>query len=325
VPRFKKIPRSASLEIEPKDKEQSHIYLVFNADKSQQATAAASPRSTANASSSTAAPASGGLQRAQSVIVKAGTGPITPDRELSVAISIWQDSGTVYVTVNATNSALNINVEGKTSFAENYWPSVTMKELKRKFPTLPPTSDRGVINAVSGSKNIKDTDKLAAQGVKGKKGDTLKFSLVWELAASGNASAASAAATAAIVTTGEPAPDIDAKQAFNVDFAISLLEGNIFIKLTCTSEVVPEIHKSAALPKVTFSVFSVKDVIGLLKGPQYPILEKWAIFDTGSGKIKVSEATALSKLGVTFVTGKTNNFKFIFIIDKNAPLPTGDK
>jgi len=33
----------------------------------------------------------------------------------------------------------------------------------------------------SGTKNIKDTDKWGALGVKGKKGDTLKFNLTFEL------------------------------------------------------------------------------------------------------------------------------------------------
>jgi len=238
-------------------------------------------------------------------------------------LSIWQDSGNNYITVNATNAAQNINFEGKVQIADNYWTSVTVKELKRKFPGFPPTSDRGTLTAASGTKTIKDTDKLAAQGVKGKRGETLKYNLTFELQAIGGASAAAAPAP---VTTGEPAPEIDPKQRFNVQLDISFSEGNVFMKLTCTSEVLPELNKSAALPKMTFGSFNVRDLHGLLKGAQYPILQSsWVAFDTPNGKIKVSETTPLSKLNITYALGKTSTYNLTFLIDPNAALPNPDK
>jgi len=302
----------SSLDIAPQNQEVSVVYLVFNVDKN----APTSPRDAASSSSSQP----GGLARAQSVMVKAGTGPIQQDRELAVTLTIWQDSGNNYVTINAVNAGAGINYEGKVSIADNYFTSVTVKELKRKFNGLPPTSDRGVLNAVSGAKNIKDTDKWAALGVKGKRGETLKFSVTFELAGATNASGAPAAPAA---VTGEPAPEIDSKQRFNVELSTSIMEGNVFLKIVATSEVLPELHKSAALPKVTFSVFNLKDLHGLLKGPQYPTLVPgWAAFDTGSGKIKVSDLTGLGKVGVVATPGKTNVYNFTFTIDPNAALPT---
>jgi len=306
----------ASIEgVTPTAGEVSVVYVIFNIDKSAPSADAAS--------SSASQP--GGLARAQSVMVKAGSGPISPDRELAVTLSIWLDSGNNYVTVQATNASQNINFEGKVSISDNYWTSVTVKELKRKFNGFPPTSDRGVLNAVSGPKTIKDTDKFAALGVKGKRGETLKFNVTFELAGTGNASGSSGPA-AAPVATGEPAPEIDPKQQFNVQVDTSIMEGNVFLKLTCKSEVLPELHKSAALPKVTFSVFNLRDLHALLKGPQYPILQApWAAFDNGNGKIKVSDLTSLSKLGVVATPNKTNTYNFTFIIDPHAALPNVDK
>jgi len=82
--------------------------------------------------------------------------------------------------------------------------------------------------------------------------------------------------------------------------------------------------KSAALPKVTFSVFNVRDLHSLLKGPTWPVLQSgWAILENEDGsKIKVADATSLSKLGVNWVQGKNTIYKFIFPIDPNAALPT---
>jgi hypothetical protein len=308
----------ASAEAAPKDGEQGQITVVFSADKNASTT---SPR--AGVASPRAGDSAPGLSRAQSVQVKAGAGPIMPDRELNVNLSIWQDSGNNYLTVQATNAVQGINYEGKVQIADNYWTSVTVKEFKRKLNGFPPTSDRGVLTLATGNKNLKDTDKLAALGVKGKRGDTLKYQLAFELASTGGSDASSAPAAAVITGLGEAAPELDPKHEFNVEMSTSFLEGNVFLKLTCTSSVLPEIHKSAALPKVTFQVFNVKDLHGLLKGPTYPVLQSgWAIFDSGNGKIKVGDATALAKLGVVAVPSKTSVFKFIFAIDPNAALPS---
>jgi len=288
------------------------INLVFNVDPSGSAKVA-SPRQESQPS---------GLSRTTSVAVKAGSGPITFDRELAVGLSIWQDSGNNYVTVTATNSANNINFEGKVTIAENYWSSMTVKELKRKLGnSFPATSDRGTY----GTKNIKDTDKWGALGIKGKKGDTVKFNVTFELGGgAGDAVSSSSSSSSSAIVTGEAAPDLDPKQRFNIEVNISLLEGNVFLKFVCTSEVLPELVKSAALPKVSYQVFNVKDLHNLLKGPQYPILQNdWAIFENASGnKIKVAAGTPLMKLGVTHAPGKSQIFKFIFAIDPNAALPT---
>jgi len=289
------------------------INLVFNVDPAGGAAKIASPRQESQPS---------GLSRTTSVAVKAGSGPITFDRELAVGLSIWQDSGNNYVTVTATNSAQNINFEGKVTIAENYWSSMTVKELKRKLGnSFPATSDRGTY----GTKNIKDTDKWGALGIKGKKGDTVKFSVTFELGGGGgDAVSSSSSSSSSAIVTGEAAPELDAKQRFNVEVNISLLEGNVFLKFVCTSEVVPELVKSVALPKVSYQVFNVKDLHNLLKGPQWPILQgDWAIFENASGsKIKVSPSTPLMKLGVTHAPGKSQIFKFIFSIDPHAALPS---
>jgi len=289
------------------------VNLVFNIDPSGGASkSVASPRQDSQPV---------GLSRTTSVAVKAGSGPISPDRELAVALSIWQDSGNNYVTMNATNAAQNINFEGKVQIAESYWSSMTVKELKRKLGnSFPPTSDRGTF----GSKTIKDTDKWGAIGIKGKKGDTLKFNVVFELAGgSSGGDAVSSSSSSSAVITGEAAPDLDPKQRFNVEVNISLLEGNVFLKFVCTSEVLPELVKSAALPKVSYQVFNLNDLHNLLKGPQWPILQNgWAIFENAAGnKIKVASSTSLLKLGVTHVPNKSLVYKFIFPIDPHAALP----
>jgi hypothetical protein len=223
--------------------------------------------------------------------------------------------------MNATNAAQNINFEGKVQIAESYWSSMNVKELKRKMGnSFPPTSDRGTF----GSKNIRDTDKWGVLGIKGKKGDTVKFNVVFELGGGVGDSVSSSSSAAAVVVTGEPAPDLDPKQRFNVEVNISLLEGNVFLKFVCTSEVLPEMVKSAALPKVSYQVFNVNDLHNLLKGAQWPVLQTgWAIFENASGnKIKVASNTSLLKLGVTHLPNKSQVFKFIFPIDPNYALPT---
>jgi len=289
------------------------VYLVFNIDATGASKSVASPRGESQ---------SVGLSRTTSVAVKAGAGPISGDRELLVGLSIWQDSGNNYVTMTASNSAQNINFEGKVQIAESYWSSMTVKELKRKMGnSFPPTSDRGSY----GAKNIRDTDKWGALGIKGKKGDTVKFNVIFELGGGGggdSVSSSSSSSSSAIVT-GEPAPDLDPKQRLNVEVNISLLEGNVFLKFVCTSEVLPELVKSAALPKVSYQVFNVNDLHNLLKGPQWPILVGgWAIFENASGnKIKVASSTSLLKLGVTHAPNKSLIYKFIFPIDPNAALP----
>ncbi len=77
---------------------------------------------------------------------------------------------------------------------------MTVKELKRKLNGFPATSDRGYALRrpspppllycthlslyrvlLAGNKNIKDTDKFGALGLKGKKGDTVKYSFTFEL------------------------------------------------------------------------------------------------------------------------------------------------
>jgi len=308
----------SSLEITPTEGEETQAFFVFNLDKN-----VASPRTPTSAA---AGGDSVGLSRATSVQVKAGTGPMTADRELAAVLSIWQDSGNNYVTVTATNAGQGINYENKLMIADSYWTSMTVKELKRKLGnSFPPTSDRGVLQLGNTSKNIKDTDKWGVLGVKGKKGDTVKFNVTFELAGSGGSSSSSASSLPAAVTTGEPAPEIDAKQQFRVEVSISLLEGNVFLKFTCTSEVLPELVKSAALPKMSYQVFNLQDLRNLLKGPQWPILQTgWGVFEAGDGKkIKVSDTTQLPKIGVNWAQGKTQTFRFIFPIDPNAALPTG--
>jgi len=301
-------------QIEGDAQSEQTINLVFNIDPSGTLSSprqAASPRQDSQP----------GLSRATSVAVKSGTGPISADRELVVALSIWQDSGNNYVTMVASNAAQNINFEGKVQIAESYWSSMTVKELKRKMGnSFPPTSDRGTY----GTKSIKDTDKWGVLGIKGKKGDTVKFSVTFELGGSGGDSVSSSSSSSAVVVTGEAAPDLDPKLCFNVEVNISLLEGNVFLKFVCTSEVLPEMVKSAALPKVSYQVFNVNDLHNLLKGPQWPILQNgWAIFENASGnKIKVASNTSLLKLGVTHLPNKSQVFKFIFPIDPHAALPT---
>jgi hypothetical protein len=246
---------------------------------------------------------------------------------LVTLLSIWQDSGNNYVTVNATNAAQGINYESKLMIADSYWGSMNVKELKRKLGnSFPPTSDRGVLTTGNTTKNIKDTDKWNALGVKGKKGDTLKYNIIFELGG-GSSSSTSSSSLPTAITTGEPAPEIDSKQQFRVDLAVSLLEGNVFLKFTCTSDVLPELVKSAALPKVSYQVFNLGELRNLLKGPQWPILQTgWGVFETSEGKkIKVADSTQLPKIGVNWAQGKTVNFKFIFTIDPNAALPTGQQ
>jgi len=301
-----------SLGVQASEGNDVEVFFVFNIDKNASAASAASPR---------AADAAGSLSRTTSVAVKAGSGPITPDRELSAVLSLFQDSGNNYVTVTASNATAGINFEGKVQIADSYWTSMTVKELKRKLNGFPSTSDRGTLTIGTATKNIKDTDKWGALGVKGKRGDTLKFNLTFELPGSSTSSGAAPVA----VVTGEPAPEIEAKQQFRVEMSTSLLEGNVFLKFVCTSDVVPEIVKSAALPKMTFSVFNVNDVHQLLKGPQYPILvPSWAAFDGPNGKIKVAKETSLTKLGITYGPQSTT-YRFIFVIDPNAALPNVDK
>jgi len=305
----------SSLEIAPVEGQETQALLVFNLDKN-----VASPRSPTAAGGDSV-----GLSRAASVQVKAGSGPMTADRELATVLSIWQDSGNNYVTVTATNAAQGINYETKLMIADSFWTSMTVKELKRKLGnSFPSTSDRGVLEVGTTTKNIKDTDKWGVLGVKGKKGDTVKFNVTFELAASGASSSSSSSSLPAAVTTGEPAPEIDAKQQFRVELSISLLEGNVFLKFTCTSEVLPELVKSAALPKMSYQVFNLHDLRNLLKGPQWPILQTgWGVFEAGDGKkIKVSDTTNLAKIGVNWAQGKTQTFHFIFPIDPNATLPT---
>jgi len=304
----------SSAGITPTEGEEFSANIVFNIDKNagSSASSATSPR---------ADPA--GISRTTSVQVKPGTGPIMSDRELVFLLSLWQDSGNNYVTVTATNAAQGINFESKLMIAENYWGSMTVKELKRKLGnSFPPTSDRGILQTGNTTKNIKDTDKWGVLGVKGKKGDTLKFNITFELG--GGSASSSSQSSAPVAVTGEAAPDIDAKLQLKCDLSISLLEGNVFLKFTCTSEVLPELVKSAALPKVSFQVFNLHDLRNLLKGPQWPILQTgWAVFENADGsKIKVADTTSLPKIGVNWAQGKTQSFKFIFPIDGNAALPS---
>jgi len=301
----------SSLGVAPVEDEQAEVNVVFNIDKNP--APLQSPTSAAGDAH--------GLARSTSVQIRAGTGPIAPDRELAIVLTIWQDSGSNYVTVNATNPGAGINFESKLQIAENYWGSMTVKELKRKLGNgFPPTSDRGVLG---GSKNIKDIDKWGALGVKGKRGETLKWDVTFELGGAGGVSGSSSSSSLPIVATGEPAPEIAANQQFRCELSISLLEGNVFLKFVCTSEVLPELVKSAALPKVSYQVFNVRDLRNLLKGPQWPILQTgWGVFENPDGsKIKVADATSLPKIGVNHTPGKTLTYRFIFIIDPNAALP----
>jgi hypothetical protein len=304
--------------VAPSDGEEAAANIVFNLDKnpgaSSSGASAASPRTAAE-------PA--GLSRTTSVQVKAGTGPIMSDRELNFTLTIWQDSGNNYVTVNATNNAQGINFDSKLMIADSYWGSMTVKELKRKLGnSFPPTSERGTLQTGNTSKNIRDNEKWGALGVKGKRGETLKWSGTFELG--GGASSGSSQNLAPAAVTGEPAPEIDPKLQLRADVSLSLMEGNVFLKFTCTSDVLPEMVKSAALPKVSYQVFNVRDLRNLLKGPTWPILAPgWVALENSEGKwIKVADATSLPKVGVDWAQGKTTNFKFIFPMDPNAALPS---
>jgi len=286
------------------------MFLIFNIDK--------------NAAAAQDAPT---LSRAQSMgPVKAGTGAITPDRELATEVSVYSDSGTNYITVTAKNDHQSINWEGKWTVSENNLSSTTVKEFKSKLAGFPKTSDRGTFG---GSKTIKDLDKMGALGVKGKKGDTLKFAFTFELAPLGGA-AGSSAAPAPVSTSFEPAPEIDANVRFLVVLQVSMMEGSVFLSMRGNTDPsraggpLPEAHKTAALPKVTFSVFKVSEFVALLKGALWPVLQKgMTIYENSAGqKQKVPESVTLDKLGITFSYNATNEYKFIFAIDPSQPLPS---
>lgn len=259
--------------------------------------------------------------------VKAGTGPITPDRELATELGLYLDSGTCYVTVTAKNGPQAISYEGKWSVSESNFASATLKEFKSKLAGFPKTSDRGVLVAASGSKNVKDQDKMGALGVKGKKGDTLKFTFHSELAAVGGVAST---AVAAPVAVGDPAPDIDAKWRYHLVLSVSLMEGSIFLSITGNGEpdreggALPEARKTAALPKVTFSVFKLSELLHLLKGGNWPVyLHGWAVFDRAGTKIKVPDNITLEKLGVVCPAQGSSSYNFTLQIDEKQPLPTG--
>jgi hypothetical protein len=286
----------------------NELFLVFNIDKSAPGTSAVSPRADS---------ASGGLQRAQSVQIKAGTGPITVDRELATEVSLYLDSGTVYVTVTAKNDTQGVNYEGKWSVSESHLSSTSAKEMKSKLPGFPKTSDRGTVKIGTTSKNIKDTDKLGALGVKGKKGDTVKYQFQFELPPVGGASS-SAPAAAAPSEAFEPAPDIDAKWRYHVTADVSLMEGNVFIVLNGKSEAdrdggaLPEARKSAALPKMTFSVFKLNDLLNVIKGGMWPAFEPgWAVLKRGaSERVKVNGSVSLEKAGILCPPTGTAHYEF---------------
>jgi len=260
--------------------------------------------------------------------VKAGTGPISGDRELVTEVSIYMDSGTNYLTVTAKNGPQAINFEGKWSVSESNLTSTTVKEFKSKLPGFPKTSDRGVLVAASGTKTIKDLDKMGALGVKGKKGDTLKFTFNFELAPLGGAAGS---APAAVVVLGDPAPEIDVKNRYHIVLSVSLMEGSVFLSLAGQGEEgreggpLPEAKKTAALPKVTFSVFKLGELANLLKGGAWPVLQRgWAVFERPGSKerVKVPDGTTLEKLGITVPHQGSNNYNFTFAVDPSAPLPS---
>jgi len=293
------------------------LYLVFNVDKS----AASAPVPSAASS--------GGLQHGTSV--RAGTGPITADRELAAELSIYADSGTNYLTVKATSAAQGLNYEGKWTVSDNYLTSTSIKELKSKLvPPFPKTSDRGTLKSGVGSKNIKDADKLGALGVKGKKGDTVKYNFSFEIASAGGAVASTAGGVPAAGVQFEPAPEIEAKWRYFVDLGISLMEGNVFLTFNGRSEenreggALPEARKSAALPKVTFSVFLVRDLLNILKSGMWPTFQPgWCIVERAGGeKVKVGESVPLEKIGLLCPPSGTNNYKLILAIDPHHTLPT---
>jgi len=293
-----------------------NAFLVFNVDKS------------APTASGDAAP----IQRTTSMAgpVKAGSGPITGDRELATEVSIYLDSATVYCTATAKNATQGINFEGKWSASESNFNSATLKEFKSKLAGFPKTSDRGTLTSSSGSKNVKDSDKFGALGVKGKKGDTLKFNFTFELGPIGGAAGA-AAAVAAPSPLGEPAPEIDAKHLYTLTLSVSLMEGSVFLTLSGSGDpnreggALPEAKKTAALPKVTFSVFKLGELIKILKGGNWPVFQDGlVVFErpTSKDKVKVSESLPLEKLGIVCPAQGSNTYTFHFAIDPAAPLPS---
>jgi len=294
-------------------------FLVFNLDKN--ATAGA-PQASGDA------PA---LARTVSMTgpVKAGSGPIAPERELNTELSLYQDSGTNYLTVTARNGPQGISYEGKWSVSDSNLTSTTLKEFKSKLAGFPKTSDRGVLIAASGTKNVKDQDKMGALGIKGKKGDTVKFSFTFEIAPPAGAVSLSAVSAPSF---GDAAPDIEVKLQYHLVLNVSLLEGSVFLALAGKGAEgretpLPEARKTAALPKVTFSVFKLSELMHLMKGSHWPILQHgWGVFERPAtkDKVKVPDSTTLEKMGITVPYSGSNSYNFTFAIDPNAPLPTGD-
>jgi len=293
------------------------FFLVFNLDKS-------APQASGRAES-----AGGGLARSQSVQIKAGTGPISGDRELLTDVGLYLDSGTCYVTVTAKNAAQGVNFEGKWSVSENYLSSTSVKELKSKLPGFPKTSDRGMLKTGASTKNIKDLDKMGPLGIKGKKGDTVKFQFTFELAPVGGVEGppTPSASTEAF----EPAPDIEAKWRYHVVLDVSLMEGNVFIVFDGKSEpdreggALPDARKSAALPKMTFSVFKINDMLGIMKGGLWPVFEPgWAVLKRGPNKerVKVNGSVSMEKAGLFCPPNGTAHYEFELKIDPNHTLPT---
>jgi len=305
-------------ELAPVTAEQGQdFFLVFNVDKS------------APSASGRAESAGGGLARAQSVQIKAGTGPISGDRELITDVSLYLDSGTYYVTVTAKNGPQGVTFEGKWSVSENYLSSTSVKELKSKLPGFPKTSDRGTLKTGASSKNIKDSDKMGPLGIKGKKGDRVSFQFTFELAAIGGASDVPTPSVSAEAF--EAAPEIEAKWRYHISVGVSLMEGNVFIVFDGKSEpdreggALPEARKSAALPKMTFTVFKLNDMLNILKGGLWPVFEPgWAVLKRGPNKerVKVNGSVSMEKAGIFCPPQGSSQYEFELKIDANHTLPT---